>query len=69
MHFPLILCLAAWASKCTAKATEKQKTPSLYLVGDSTMALHAASQGIQGCVFGNIIFRDMVLTPIFQVGS
>ena len=68
MHFPLIFCLAAWASKCTAKAIEKQGTPSLYLVGDSTMAFHPAKQGIQGCVFGEILFRDMVLTSAFQVG-
>jgi hypothetical protein len=57
MHFPLIFCLAAWTSKCTAKATKKQGIPSLYLVGDSTMAFHPVSQGIPGCVLGEIFFR------------
>lgn len=31
-----------------ANALVKRATPTLHLVGDSTMALHAASEGIQG---------------------
>lgn len=38
----------SWIAVCTAAAVEKRATPTLWLVGDSTMALHAASEGIQG---------------------
>jgi hypothetical protein len=53
MYLSVVISLSALAFVSPAKAIEKRTSPSLYLVGDSTMALHGVSQGIQGCVFGN----------------
>ena len=50
--YSLALVLCALVSSTLGGAVEKQTTPSLYLVGDSTMALHNLSEGIQGCAFG-----------------
>lgn len=46
---PAVLALATSVSSVLA-APLKRATPTLYLVGDSTMANHAASEGIQGSV-------------------
>lgn len=48
MHLPLMLALVASAAYSGANALVKRATPTLHLVGDSTMALHSASEGIQG---------------------
>ena len=53
MYLSVAISLSALAFVSPATAIEKRTSPSLYLVGDSTMALHGVSQGIQGCVFGN----------------
>jgi hypothetical protein len=53
MYLSVVISLSALAFVSPVKAIEKRTSPSLYLVGDSTMALHGVSQGIQGCVFGN----------------
>ncbi|KAF7973525.1 hypothetical protein HWV62_14950 [Athelia sp. TMB] len=42
-----------WIIACFSATIEKRATPTLWLVGDSTMALHAASEGIQGAVSGS----------------
>ena len=46
--FSTLLSVVAWIVACASAPAEKRATPTLWLVGDSTMALHAASEGIQG---------------------
>jgi hypothetical protein len=52
MYFLVAFSLSAFALVSAANVIQKRMNPSLYLVGDSTMAFHGISQGIQGCVFG-----------------
>jgi len=62
MYFSAVFSLAVIAFTCTTRAIEKRATPTLYLVGDSTMARHSIAQGIQGCVFDNNVLRKHDLT-------
>lgn len=44
------MMLTSVLSSFALLASAVQAAPTLYLVGDSTMASHAASEGIQGSV-------------------
>ncbi|KAF7968870.1 hypothetical protein HWV62_29138 [Athelia sp. TMB] len=46
--FARLFAVLPWIIACFSATIEKRATQTLWLVGDSTMALHAASEGIQG---------------------
>lgn len=48
MRLTLAIALVASTLLYGVNALVTRATPTLHLVGDSTMALHAASEGIQG---------------------
>jgi hypothetical protein len=68
MYSPVAFSLSVLAAVCGITAIDKRATPSLYLVGDSTMAFHTASEGIQGCVFDNKFSRKHGNPYTLEVG-